>query len=123
MIPAEVFLRLSSDTQLSNAVKFNMADWVHRLSLTASEPKRGKKKGKNKNSAEYMADLALMVKNNEKKKTKPTEMVFKRDPITGERRYHSGYRPRSTSRKAKFSGRASKPSTSHADGNNTASTL
>ena len=69
-----------------------------------------------------MADLALMVKNNEKKK-KPIEIVFKLDPITGERRYHSDYRPRSTTRKAKVSGRASKPSTSHADGNNTASML
>jgi hypothetical protein len=48
---------------------------------------RGKRKRKNKNSAEYMADLALMVKNSEKKK--PIEMVFQRDPITGERRYHS----------------------------------
>ena len=37
MIPAEVFLRSSSDTQVCDAVKFNMADWVHRLSLTASE--------------------------------------------------------------------------------------
>ena len=81
----------------------------------------GKRKEKTKNSAKYMADL-LMVKNNEKKK-KPIEIVFKRDPITGERRYHSDYRPRSTTGKAKVSGRANKPSTSHADGNNTASTL
>jgi hypothetical protein len=35
-IPAEVFLRLSTGTQVSDAVKFNMADRVHRLSLTAS---------------------------------------------------------------------------------------
>ena len=35
-IPAEVFLRSSTGTPVSDAVKFNMADWVHRLSLTAS---------------------------------------------------------------------------------------
>jgi hypothetical protein len=55
--------------------------------MADEERNRGKRKRKNKNSAEYMADLALMVKNSEKKK--PIEMVFQRDPITGERRYHS----------------------------------
>ena len=35
-IPAEVFLRLSTGTPVSDVVKFNMADLVHRLSLTAS---------------------------------------------------------------------------------------
>ncbi len=36
-IPAEVFLRSSTGTQVSDAVKFNMADRVQFLNLAASK--------------------------------------------------------------------------------------
>ncbi|XP_028418844.1 uncharacterized protein LOC114544388 [Dendronephthya gigantea] len=55
-----------------------------------AESKSGRKK---KTSAEHMARLADMVRENSQKKKKPVQVVFKRHPSTGMRIHTSKYRP------------------------------
>ena len=60
----------------------------------AGMKRKGAKKGRKKTSAEHIDDLASMIRENENaKKRKPIEVVYKRDPVTEERVFHPKYRP------------------------------
>ena len=64
-------------------------------SMVADKGRKLSKGGIKKTSADYMAELMFLVKKIASQRNKPIAVVFKCDPVTGERVYRSKYRARS----------------------------